>query len=540
MRIIEKVWNVGFNGIGMDAISLTSEILHRRGIKNIDKFLNPSKEDIIPYNKFKNIDNAAQIVINGLKHNKKFKVFFDIDNDGISSGSIMYRYLLNFTNNLDWTINIGKKHGLQEEMMSNYIDTDILIIVDSLNSNMKLYRELIDRNIQIIVLDHHIPNREIDSKAINLVSSAVDYPNSQLSGSGVVWKFCMYLDTILNTKYASQYIDLAACGIISDMCDVSQNSLENRFICDQGFKRINNIGLKKINGNYAFDSTAVSFGVAPLINAACREFQNKDAARIFITDDVKQVRDNISKLKKCKEKQNFTIAHIMPNVIKQAQGQSNNKFLVVKISDNYELAGLLGNKLIAAYQRPVLVIHQDGEDWRGSGRGVGVKNFKAIVNKTGLCKSAGHENAFGIEISQSKFNEFIDKLSDILTPISFKSIINADVKLSPLDITGDTIHKMKSINRITGTGFEPISVMIDGIQGYKIFTMSNGKHLKIEYDDIDFIKWNFAGDIDTFNNILYNPILSFIGTLDENHFRGMTHKQMIVNDYKIKNGMESY
>lgn len=165
---------------------------------------------------------------------------------------------------------------------------------------------------------------------------------------------------------------------------------------------------------------------------------------------------------------------------------------------------------------------------------------KEIVNNTKLCEAAGHENAFGIKIPIQNENKFIDTLYKILTPISFKSIINVDVKLSPIDITGETIRKLKFINRITGMGFKPITVMVDGIQGYKIFTMSNGKHLKIEYDDIDFIKWNFAGDIDTFNNILYNPILSFIGTLDENHFRGMTHKQMIVNDYKIKNGMESY
>lgn len=360
----------------MDTISLAGEILYKRGVHNTYDFLNPSEENLISYNKLKNIDDAAQIVINGIKKHNKFKIFFDTDLDGVSSGSIMYRYLLNFTNNISWVINIGKKHGLQEKNMQDYIDTDILIIVDSLNSDMELYRILLNKGIKIIVLDHHIPNNKIDNKIIHLVSSAVDYPNKQLSGSGVTWKFCMYLDSLLGTKYANKYIDLAACGIISDSCDVSENSMENRYICNQGFQNINNLGLKKINGSYEFNSTSISFGIAPLVNAACRERMNNEAVQILISDDENQVKDLISNLKKCKEQQNIAVSNMMPEINRQIQSQLNNKVIIVKISDNYELAGLLGNKLIEAYQRPVLVIHQDGNNWRGSCRGIGVDDFQ--------------------------------------------------------------------------------------------------------------------------------------------------------------------
>lgn len=519
---------------------MVSKILHNRNINNIDEFLNPSAYNLIQYNKLINIDKAAQIVKNALISKKHFKIFLDVDCDGCSSGAIMYRYLLNFTNNIDWIINQGKEHGLQKESMDNYCDTDILIIVDSLNSDMGLYKELLSKNIQIIVLDHHMINNTIDTDAITLVSSANQYPNKQLSGSGVTWKFCMYLDKVLNTNYAMQYVDLATSGIISDMCDVSEDSMENRYICDQGFKNIKNLGLKQINGNYAFDSTSISFGIAPLINAACRSNQNKLAANVFLTDNIKDTKNYILTLKRYKEEQKNQVKAMLPEIIQQTNKQINSKVIYIQIKENFELAGLIGNKLLEKYQRPVLVLHSNEDRFVGSCRGIGVSDFKNIVEQTKLCSTAGHENAFGIKIKHDDMKEFSESLKQIMKSITFKTKQNIDVKLNPENVSNDLIKKFKSINQITGNGFKPINVMVDGIQDYNVTTMSNGKHLKIETPDMDFIKWNFTNSLEQFDNTIYAPSLSFIGTLDSNWFRGVLNKQMIIDDYKIKDGIDSY
>lgn len=519
---------------------MVSQILHNRGINDIDEFLNPSVNSFIDYNRLINIDKAAQIVKTGIVNKKHFKVFFDVDCDGISSGSIMYRYLLNFTDNVDWIINQGKKHGLQKENIANYCDTDILIIVDSLNSDMNLYKELISKDIQIVVLDHHMINNTIDTDAITLVSSANQYPNKQLSGSGVTWKFCMYLDKVLNTNYAVQYVDLATSGIISDMCDISEDSMENRYICDQGFRNIKNVGLKQINGNYSFDSTSISFGIAPLINAACRSNQNKLAANVFLTDNIKDTKDYISTLKRYKEEQNDQVKEMLPEILKQADMQFKNKMIYLQIKEHFELAGLIGNKLLEKYQRPIFVLHSDKDKFVGSCRGIGVQDFKHIVEQTKLCSAAGHENAFGIEIKHDNMKEFSRSLTQIMKSITFKTKQNIDVKLNPENISNELIKKFKSINRITGNGFKPINVVIDNIKNYSVTTMSNGKHLKIETPDMDFIKWNFTDNLEQFDNTIYTPSLSFTGTLDSNWFRGVFNKQMIVDDYKIENGMDSY
>ena len=35
-----------------------------------------------------------------------------------------------------------------------------------------------------------------------------DYPTKALSGAGVVYKFCSYIDELLGTSYADDYVDL--------------------------------------------------------------------------------------------------------------------------------------------------------------------------------------------------------------------------------------------------------------------------------------------------------------------------------------------
>ena len=70
--------------------------------------------------------------------------------------------------------------------------------------------------------------------------------------------------------------------------------------------------------------------------------------------------------------------------------------------------------------------------------------------------------------------------------------------------------------------------------------MTDGKHLKIVSPKMDFIKWNYTGDFDSFDNCIYDPNVEFIGTLDSG-FMGRTFSlKMIVTDYKIHNGQDQY
>ena len=81
--------DVKFDGRGMFEHEIIKRILENRGVDDVDHFLNPTEDDLLPCDSLTNIDDAAQIVLDGLKNHKKFFVHVDSDNDGVSAGSIM-------------------------------------------------------------------------------------------------------------------------------------------------------------------------------------------------------------------------------------------------------------------------------------------------------------------------------------------------------------------------------------------------------------------------------------------------------------------
>ena len=529
-----KDWNVKIDGRDMNEYEIIEALMESRGIKNQNKFMNPTEDDMIPFEEMHGIDDGCQVVLETIENDGKFIVHFDVDVDGCSAGSIMTRYLLNYTNNVTTIINDGKRHGVEDFDLSMLDNNTTLIVVDSLNNDPCVYKKILDTGARLIVLDHHIiEDNLLDADMpFCLISSANNYPNPALSGAGVVFKFCKYIDSVTWNDYADEYWDLATAGIIADMCDVSEQSAENRYICSMGFRNQNNFAISKINGSFGFDAKAVSFGVAPLINAANRMNENKTAMNLFLSDDEKEVASLIRTLKKCKEKQNDLVAQQMDDLIQQGDAQLDKKCMYFFIDADAEIAGLMGNRLLEKYQRPLFILRKVDNIYAGSMRAVGVENFAKIVNDTGIGKCLGHELAAGAFIPVDRFDEFQNKIEDELSNVEFKQSISIDIQLNVDQITDNLIRLIKDVNKISGAGFPPITVMIGEVSDYEVGDMSKGKHLKITTPNVTFIKWNFS-DWDEMWGIEDKEFCG-VGQLDCGFFGKTYYRQLILNDFKFE------
>ena len=229
---MQKIWNVKIDGRDMDQLEIIESLLESRGVEDYYDFLNPSSDELIPFERLKNIDRAADIILDTIDNDGTFLVYYDTDCDVISAGTVMTRYLRNYTDKVKTYINERKQHGIENFDYGNLVEVDTVIIVDSINEEPQLYRDLLNQGVQIIVVDHHlIPKKLAESDVdICLVSSANDYPNPALSGSATTWKLCSYIDYLTLNDYAESLVDLACCGLIADMCSVGLDSPENRHI----------------------------------------------------------------------------------------------------------------------------------------------------------------------------------------------------------------------------------------------------------------------------------------------------------------------
>lgn len=479
---------------------LVEKILNSRGITDIRSFLEPRVMHSPKL--FKNIDKAFKIVEGHITSKHKIGVLFDVDTDGVTAGTIITEHLCSLDVKPSTYINKGKSHGLRmdEPYWDDVCNLDLLIIVDSFNNSPKEYTELHKHGVDIVVLDHHNITYECDD--IVLVSSQDgQYPNPELSGAGVAFQFVRYWDYIYSWHNAFRYIDLATVGIIADEMDMT--NLENRTIASIGFKNLNNKAIKKMLGNYEFNSTAISFSIAPMINAANRLNKNELAMKALTCDDDKELKKIIKELKACKTEQDEVVDKIMTAFEKSIDMNDfvkNNSVLFMDLftvnlpSYVSGLTGVIAQKLTTKYNIPTIVcVEKDGK-YKGSIRNGGAEiNFAKLINDTGLASAKGHNEAAGFSMDAYNYNGFMELINKAVKE-KLESDIDitptADVYLEPSDININLCKKIQKLDYISGNKFRPIRFLLKDLPIDIVTGMKDGLHLQISSGNIDVIKWS--------------------------------------------------
>lgn len=512
---------------------IINEILFLKEVEDIEEFLYPDETHIYSLTNLKRIDEAAQILLNNL--DKTVGIYADVDTDGISSSVMLYRYLKEaFGIEANVYINDGKNHGVMIDTATKIINNDVkcLIVVDSLNAKLDEYQYLKDNDVKVIVLDHHDVTNDY-SNVITLVSSNIDYDNPELSGAGVVWKFICYIDKLVDKNFAFNYVDLAATGILADVCDVSVNCMENRAIVNLGLNNVVNPTISKLIGNKKYTSKDVLFNIAPLINSGNRYNHNIEAFWAFASDDNKIINKNLKVLKECKESQKAEVDQLMTEIEVQIEKQINNNVLFCEIDTENGISGLLAGKITGKYKKPSIVVKHGDYCLVGSLRSIGRGDFKQKCQDTNLCQAVGHSEAAGFSCKHTDKEAFLNSIEQTLSQEEAEIISDVDIRLDVEDINADLVYDMMRLDRISGKNCSQIKVVVD-VKDYEVSSMSQGKHLVLDVGyGLKFIQWNFNGDWDVLEEAaMCGETISCVGTLTCDYIGGYGCK-LIIEDYFI-------
>lgn len=531
---MEKILTAKINGIGMSDAEIIDAILESRGIEDIGEFLKPSSDVLIPFEEMKGLEEAYQVIDDAITMGEKFLVLADVDADGCTANAIITRYLRKCGADVECVINDGKKHGAEDFNLSLLDGVGVMIIVDSLNNDTMVYQRILDTGVRLVVLDHHIVSQELLDANLDfvLVSSAKDYPNDQLSGAGVCLKYVLYADYMNLTNYADDLWAYAAIGLIADMSSMAVP--ENRYIAYRGLAQFRNPVVQKMVGNYTFDSQSVSFSIGPLVNSAVRMHENEKAMNVFLTDNEEEINELVKDLQQCKENQNKVVDLLLGGLLEQGEAQLDKKcmFFILENDTEAEITGLLGNKLLSLYQRPLFILRLKDDQYAGSMRSVGTDNFLEIANSTGKCICQGHPNAAGAFIKADEFEEFKIAIEDKLKDIEFSVSVEADIEIEASQVNENLIKQLNAINRISGTGFEPVKVLIR-TDDYEVSTFTSKKHLKVidNQTGVIVVKWN----TDAWQTMKNDKPLVAIGTLANPFYGRKRFLQLTVDEYTQQN-----
>jgi len=258
-----------------------ARILLNRNIiedEEIKVFLNPTRNDFYDPFLFPDMEKAVNRIIEAINVNEKVVIYGDYDVDGITSVTVLKKFLKERGLEVGYYIpnRLEEGYGLNNEAIRKIIDEkySLMITVDCGISAIKEIEECNKLGLQTIITDHHEQGEVIPNAYAVVDAKRKDskYPFRELAGVGVVFKLIQAISKKLNLedKEYLKYLDIVAVGTISDIVPLVN---ENRVIAKLGLKLVEmtkNIGLRELilASNYKkVDSTMISFGVAPRINA---------------------------------------------------------------------------------------------------------------------------------------------------------------------------------------------------------------------------------------------------------------------------------
>jgi len=562
-----------------------------RGIhpKQVNQFLKNTMEDVNSYEPFEDLMfEGAKILMNPIICNKKIFVLVDCDPDGWTSSAVLINYLYELfpawtQNNLTWGLHEGKQHGLKD-----YIDRlekesyAAVIIPDAGSNDLEEIERLHNVGTDVLILDHHIIENDRSKFAVTINSQDERYPNKALSGVGVVYKFCQYLDDFLvsnkliNKGVSDKFKDLVAIGLMADMMDI--RSLETKELIFDGLKEENIknpliAGLTDKNifalhkpdyipssdNDLYITPMGAAFFIIPLINAMSRSGSMEEKELVFNSlltmkafeiipsnkrghkegETERRVDQALRCTTNVKNRQTRAEEQGMEILCAQAQSKLDNKVMVFVVGDEIAptIGGLVANKLAAKYQRPVAVIRKmtDGT-YAGSMRGytaTGIESFKDIAMKSQYCAwCMGHENAAGICLTYP--DKFIKDMNELLKDVSTEITYYVDYMYDANSVDGDTVMALAELNDYLGTGFARPQIYIYDFK-FEDFLIMKSNTLKFHLPcGIDVIKFAATEEEIDFLNESKGKIMNIVCKCNINEWCGERNPQLMCLDYEIK------
>lgn len=531
---------------------LLSTLLTNRGITEeteIEKFLNPKRSDFYDPFGMPDMEKAVERILKVIENKEQIIIYGDYDVDGITSVTVLKSFLeeRGIQVNVYIPNRLNEGYGLNKTAMEEIAKqgNKLMITVDCGITAVEEVEYAKKFGIETIITDHHEPAEELP-KAIAVVDAKRKdnkYECRNLAGVGVVFKLIQALSIKLklDQKEYLKYLDIVCVGTISDIVPLTD---ENRVIVKLGLKLVEqtkNLGLKEILqscGYSKINSTTISFGVAPRINACGRMGHQEEALNLLVSKEEKEVKKLTQKINEYNKIRQEIEKNIYNEAIEQIEKERNdNKNTIVVFGKGWHhgVIGIVSSKITELYFKPSILLCEEDGECKGSGRSIpGFDLHEALMecNDT-IEKFGGHAMAVGININKEKIEEFKEEFEKIAKEKEVDKIIpilNLDAEIKLDDVNKEMVDSLKELEPFGEANKMPIfafrNLKIDSIR-----SLSDGKHLKLSVKDnkniINAIGFNMGTLTDTYR---IGDRVDIAGNLEINSFNGVDSIQINIKD----------
>ena len=531
---------------------LLSTLLTNRGITEeaeITKFLNPKRSDFYDPFGMPEMEKAVERILKAIENKEQIIIYGDYDVDGITSVTVLKSFLeeRGIQVNVYIPNRLNEGYGLNKTAVEEIVKqgNKLMITVDCGITAVEEVEYAKTFGIETIVTDHHEPAEELP-KAIAVVDAKRKdnkYECRNLAGVGVVFKLIQALSIKLglDPKEYLKYLDIVCVGTISDIVPLTD---ENRVIVKLGLKLVEqtrNLGLKSIlqvSGYNKIDSIMISFGVAPRINACGRMGHQEEALNLFLSKDAKEVNELTQKLNEYNKERQEIEKNIFADAVCQIEENNlQEKSTITLMGKNWHhgVIGIVASKITEMYFKPSILLCEEGEIGKGSGRSIpGFDLYEALTKcQKSIDRFGGHAMAVGITVDKEKFEEFREKFEEIAKENHIEEIVpilKIDSIISLDEINKDMVESLKELEPFGEENKNPLflfkNLKIDSIRA-----LTEGKHLKLTVKEnkniVNAIGFNIG---ELANEYKIGDKVDIVGNLEINTFNGVDNIQINIKD----------
>ena len=442
--------------------------LVRRGYRTVDaarRFLE-ARESHDP-TAFSGIEEVCERILSIVHRGGRITVHGDYDVDGVSSTAILVSTLRTLGAECDWLIpdRLADGYGLTMASVEKlrHRGTNLAITVDCGIGSIDEVAAAQAAGIEVVVTDHHLPGERLpDCPIVHPIVS--EYPFEGLCAAGVAHKLAIALcdaagkgavETVGGKRHpCDRHIDLVALATVADMVPLVG---ENRRLVREGLRLLRDgprVGLRALMAVASvdpetIDAGALSFRLAPRINAAGRLYRADAGVELMLTDDSDRAAQIAEELDRANGERRWAERKVVDGAERAHSALPPSLVdapAMVLAGEGWHpgVVGIAASRMVERHSRPTILLSVDGARAKGSARSIPGFDLVAALGACDryLVRYGGHRAAAGLELEARDLDAFRDAF-----------IAQAASEIDPADLV-----RMERLDALVGVGRDGISM----------------------------------------------------------------------------------
>lgn len=416
---------------------VVAELLIRNGFGDplrATEFLHPDLSKLGDPFDVANLKEAVDRLCQAIHARQRVVVLGDYDVDGVSSTALIVSVLRRF--GLDPGFVVPRRsedgYGLSLSAIERALEKgkpDLFVALDCGTNSHAEVAHLVEQGIDVIVVDHHRSKDKPLGQGL-LINPHVAEP----AGGEPAWKHLCTVGLVFKLMHGllkrlrsenhpvaariklRDHLDLVAMGTIADLVPLLG---ENRILARNGLRVLQDTakpGLRALMEVSGIPSTQllqpvdISFRLGPRINASGRLADAALSVELLLSEDPAFSSETARQLDAFNRERQEIERHITEDAERMIEEQYLSQAGIVLFSEAWHpgVVGIVAGRVSRLYNRPCIVLGNEGDLAKGSGRGVDGINLVDILAECsqGLASWGGHPMAVGVSLPKTEVTAF--------------------------------------------------------------------------------------------------------------------------------------